>query len=122
MEQPTREEVEAIKRYWWNRDEVIRIADAYLGQEEELEAVGLEKHTMCKAWESQNQIIEQLKAENQALKERVEAMVQAIKDEPELPGPMPDGMLNDIEKAGIEETMRVVVRETKMGILRRINL
>lgn len=62
------------------RDVFLKLPDilrGYLAQEEELEVVELEKHTMCEAWEKQNKIIEQLKAENHALRERYDKLEQS---------------------------------------------
>ncbi len=61
--------------------------------------------------------IEQLEAELAALK-------QAIQAEPELPGDMPDAMwcaLND-DRDAMNEAFRIVVRQTKEGILERAKL
>ena len=55
-----------------------------------------------------------LKAENKRLRE-------AIEDEPEVPGHMQDEMWEAIkgDRDSIEEAMRIVVRQTKEGIIKR---
>ena len=75
---PTNDEVEWIKLQaltWldkYDADILVNLCNAYLAQEEELEVVELEKHTMCEAWGKQNEIIDQLQAENQALQDKVD--------------------------------------------------
>lgn len=48
----------------------------------------------------------------------------AISAEPELPGPMPDPMWQAIssDRDAATECLRIVVRETKQGILKRLGL
>ena len=48
---------------------------------------------------------------------------QAIADEPELPGAMPDEMYRTLVYGGrdvLEECLRIVVRKTKQGIIDRL--
>ena len=47
----------------------------------------------------------------------------AVESEPELPGTMPDEMWNSIrnDRDACAEAMRIAVRQTKSGILGRIN-
>lgn len=51
-----------------------------------------------------------------------ERCLQAVKDEPELPGDMPDEMWATIagDRDAITEALRVAVRQTKAGIRERI--
>ena len=53
--------------------------------------------------------------------ERVRAAINA---EPELPGDMPDEMWEAIrnDRQAAVECMRILVRQTKLGILKRLNL
>lgn len=48
----------------------------------------------------------------------------AIIAEPELPGDMPDEMWEAVrnDRQAAVECMRIVVRQTKIGIIRRLNL
>lgn len=52
-----------------------------------------------------------------------ERCLQAVKDEPELPGEMPDAMWNKIagDRDAITEALRIAVKQTKRGIRDRIN-
>jgi catalase len=53
----------------------------------------------------------------------IEAALQAIEDEPELPGDMPDAMWESLRKADREEMVtafRVTVQKTKEGIRERL--
>ena len=56
-------------------------------------------------------------------RELLDKVIQAVIEEPELPGPMPMAMYSAFKDAD-EETMagmlRIIVRETKKGILERI--
>ena len=56
-------------------------------------------------------------------RELLDKVIQAVIDEPELPGPMPRDMYSAFKTAD-EDTMagmlRIIVRETKKGILERI--
>ncbi len=49
------------------------------------------------------------------------ALKQAVLDEPELPGEMPDEMWDAIkgDRDAITEALRIVIRQTKAGILER---
>lgn len=57
----------------------------------------------------------------------IEAALQAIEDEPELPGDMPDAMWHEIlrmvgelDREGLIEAFRITVRQTKSGIKERL--
>lgn len=52
----------------------------------------------------------------------IEAALQAIEDEPELPGSMPDAMWDAMkgDRDATEEAMRIAVRQTKSGIRERL--
>lgn len=58
----------------------------------------------------------------EATKIERERCLQAVDDEPELPGDMPDEMWEAIvgDRDATAEAMRVVVRQTKAGIRERI--
>lgn len=63
-----------------------------------------------------------LSATAEATKIERERCLQAVDDEPELPGDMPDDMWETIvgDRDATAEAMRVVVRQTKAGIRERI--
>lgn len=49
-------------------------------------------------------------------------MIQAVMDEEELDGPMPDSIWNMLStREGAEEVLRANVRATKFGIIKRLN-
>ena len=54
--------------------------------------------------------------------EWVDAILKAVDDEPEVPGPMPDEMWKAFrnDRDAIEEGIRIAVRQTKEGIRQRI--
>lgn len=56
--------------------------------------------------------------------EFVNSCIQAVKDEPELPDEMPDEMFTAIckDKKIATEAMRILVRETKESIVRRLEV
>lgn len=54
---------------------------------------------------------------------RHEDYIKAVQDEPELPGPMPESMaatVRGLDTEGIAEWCRILVRETKRGIIQRM--
>lgn len=107
-------------------DEILAVGDAYLALREEegnrrkfKTAMEANEQSMFSLWTNYceaKERISSLEAESQALKGRY---IQAINDEPELPGPMPEGMREDVLKDP-EKAMRILVRATKQGILERI--
>ena len=51
-----------------------------------------------------------------------DAAIRAVNDEPELPGEMPDEMWNAIrnDRDAVAEALRIAVRQTKSGIIKRM--
>ena len=52
----------------------------------------------------------------------LETAIKAVEAEPELPGSMPDEMWDAIagDRDATEEALRIVVRQTKAGIIERL--
>lgn len=97
--------------------DIIDLCDAYLALKEEVEQLESDVRHWRAVSNNHGSINDQLQAENRALKEEY---MQAVEAEPELPGEIPAEILDHINAVGHEETMRIVVRATKYGILKRI--
>lgn len=61
-----------------------------------------------------------MKSENKRIE--LNAAIKAVNDEPELPGEMPDEMWNAIrnDRDAVAEALRIAVRQTKSGIIKRM--
>lgn len=76
------------------------------------------------AWGVHVARIEALEADNQRLaRERLQWAIQAVTDEEELPGDMPDAMWEAIrgDREATQIALRTTVQETKKGIIARLS-
>lgn len=61
-------------------------------------------------------------ARAEGFREGVEAALEIVQSEPELPGPMPNDVQREMAGMGLAEALRAAVRATKSEIERRISL
>jgi hypothetical protein len=62
---------------------------------------------------------EGLLKERDELLQKLQRLEDAIRNEPEFPGEMPEGMAQTIQEIGLTESLRLIVRMTKNNILKQ---